>query len=64
LAGFIVLPIGVLLAIPNALSGLHQLDKQQLHLGIRILATGIDVVRLIRFVVVLRTGWRQPVKSL
>jgi len=39
LAGFIVLPIGVLLAIPNALSGLHQLDKQQLHLGIRILAT-------------------------
>jgi hypothetical protein len=59
LAGFIVLAIGALLAILNALSGLHQLNKQQLHIGIRILAIGlyaVATVRLIQLVVVLRTG--------
>jgi hypothetical protein len=59
LVGFIVLAIGVLLAILNALSGLHQINKQQLHLGIRILAIGFYVVatvRLIQLVVVFRTG--------
>ena len=57
LAGFIVLAIGALLAILNALSGLHQINKQQLHISIRILAIGLYVVatlRLIQFVVLLR----------
>ena len=59
LVGFIVLAIGVLLAILNALSGLHQINKQQLHLGVRILAIGFYVVatvRVIQLVVVFRTG--------
>jgi hypothetical protein len=59
LAGFIVLAIGALLAILNALSGLHQLNEQQLHIGIRILAIGlyaVATVRLIQLVVALRTG--------
>ena len=57
LAGFIVLAIGALLAILNALSGLYQINKQQLHISIRILAIGLYVVatvRLIQFVVLLR----------
>jgi hypothetical protein len=59
LAGYIVLAIGSLLAVLNALNGLHQLNKQQWHIGIRIVVIVLYVVgtvRLIQLVVVLRTG--------
>ena len=58
-AGYIVLVIGGLLAVLNALHGLHQLNKQQWHIGIRFILIALYVVgtvRLIQLVVVLRTG--------
>ena len=57
LTGFVVLAIGAVLAILNALWGLHQLNNENLHVGIRILAIGlylVATVRLIQLVVVLR----------
>lgn len=58
-AGYVVLAIGALLAVLNALNGLHQLNKQHWHMGIRIAVIVLYVVatvRLIQFVVVFRTG--------
>lgn len=58
-AGYIVLAIGGFLALLNALDGLHQLNKQQWHIGIRIVVIVLYVVstvRLIQLVVVFRTG--------
>jgi hypothetical protein len=58
-AGYMVLAIGAILGVLNALNGLHQLNKQQLHIGIRIVVIVLYVVgtvRLIQLVVVLRTG--------
>lgn len=57
--GYVVLAIGALLAVLNALNGLHQLNKQQWHVGIRVVAIALYVVatvRLIQLVVVFRTG--------
>lgn len=54
-----MLAIGALLAILNALNGLHQLNKQHWHMGIRIAAIVLYVVatvRLIQFIVAFRTG--------
>lgn len=58
-AGYIVLAIGGLLALLNALNGLHQLNKQHWHIGIRIVIIVLYVVatvRLIQLVVVFRTS--------
>jgi hypothetical protein len=57
-AGFAVLVVGILLAVLNALSGWHQLNKQQWHIGIRIVAIlcyFLITMRLVQFIVVLRS---------
>jgi len=58
-AGYMVLAIGAILGVLNALNGLHQLNKQHLHIGIRIVVIVLYVVgtvRLIQLVALLRTG--------
>ncbi len=58
-AGYIVLAIGILLAILNALNGWHHLNKKQWHIGIRLLIIFMYVIgalRVLQLVVVLRTG--------
>jgi hypothetical protein len=58
-AGYIVLLIGALLAVINAINGLLQLNKQRWLTGLRVFVTVLYIVgtvRLIQFVVVLRTG--------
>ena len=58
-SGYIVLAIGVFLAVLNALNGLHQLNKQQWHIGFRIGAIilyFVVTVRILQLVVALRNG--------
>jgi hypothetical protein len=58
-AGYIVLAIGILLAILNALNGWHHLNKEQWHIGFRIFIIFLYVIgasRVLQLVVVLRTG--------
>jgi hypothetical protein len=55
--GYIVLVIGVLLALLNALDGLHRLNKQQLHIGFRVATVILYLVcalRIVQLVVLLR----------
>jgi hypothetical protein len=57
LAGYGVMIIGVVLAVLNALNGLHQLSKQQWHTGFRIAAIVLyffGTMRLLQFIVILR----------
>jgi hypothetical protein len=57
LTGYLVVVIGVLLAAINALRGLHQLNKQQWHIGFRIAAIVlyfIGTMRILQLVILLR----------
>ncbi|HEY6250380.1 MAG TPA: hypothetical protein VI685_10500 [Candidatus Angelobacter sp.] len=59
LAGYLVVAIGALLVALNALNGLHQLNKQQWHIGFRIVAIilyFVGAMRVIQLLVVLRNG--------
>lgn len=59
LVGYVVLAIGALLVVLNALNGWHQLNKEQWHIGIRIVIVFLYVIgalRVIQLVVALRTG--------
>jgi hypothetical protein len=56
--GFVVLASGVLLALLNALDGLHRLNRQGWHLGFRIATVilyFIGTVRILQLVVLLRS---------
>jgi hypothetical protein len=57
-AGYAVLAIGVFLAVLNALNGLHQLNRQQWHIGFRIAVIMYFFVtmRILQLVVALRNG--------
>ena len=58
-SGYVVLAIGVLLAVLNAINGFHKLNKQQWHVGFRVAAIFIYFVvtmRLVQLVVMLRSS--------
>lgn len=59
LAGYVVVAVGMILVALNALGGLHKLNKQQWHIGFRIVLIGLyffGTMRLLQLVVLLRNG--------